>query len=504
MDIRIARGATLAIAYLPLLALAAYSLPVRRAYILALIANVLTIADAFLSPPSVVPVWMTINNRALTIVSSWIIIWVLHRSGRRFYARRGAEDPAAELDAPDGNGDSFARQSLDASPYTGTLHRARPTIRGRAACQRIAIIAHADAPWTAPYAQHFRAAGRDVRLISFHPDRIPGVESVFVGAEPFHPNRHKRLFLTRVPRVRRLLHEFRPDAVLACYIISNGLTAALAWGGPLVVSARGAGVLRQTRRGAPGPPTPLRARVLRFICQHATRVHTVSDEIRDALLRMGVPAWQIACFPLGVDPKEFALAAPPLRPADVPRLICTRRHERVYDIPTLIQAISHLRERGVRVHCTFVGGGDRMEEHRALAGRLKVLDRVEFLGRRPYPELPELLASAHLYVSASHSDGTSSSLLEALSVGLYPVVSDIPANRAWVRPGETGLLFPVGDSRQLANAIEEAISDPDHLARAARDNHAQVEHRGDRRAFNAQMLELVDEAFAEWHAAQGR
>jgi glycosyltransferase involved in cell wall biosynthesis len=68
-------------------------------------------------------------------------------------------------------------------------------------------------------------------------------------------------------------------------------------------------------------------------------------------------------------------------------------------------------------------------------------------------DLPGFLRAADVYVSASSSDGTSSSLLEAMASGLYPVVSDITANRPWVEHGKNGLLFAVGDAASLAEAL---------------------------------------------------
>ena len=53
------------------------------------------------------------------------------------------------------------------------------------------------------------------------------------------------------------------------------------------------------------------------------------------------------------------------------------------------------------------------------------------------------MGRADVYVSLAESDGTSIALLEALALGAVPVLSDIPANRAWVRDGETGGADPL-------------------------------------------------------------
>ena len=51
-------------------------------------------------------------------------------------------------------------------------------------------------------------------------------------------------------------------------------------------------------------------------------------------------------------------------------------------------------------------------------------------------------------------------------MGLYPIVTDIPANRAWIDPGVNGDLFPVGDDQALAGALTSAISATEVRAQA--------------------------------------
>ncbi len=60
---------------------------------------------------------------------------------------------------------------------------------------------------------------------------------------------------------------------------------------------------------------------------------------------------------------------------------------------------------------------------------------------------------ADLYISPSHVDGSSVSLMEALACGLPVLVSDIPANREWITDGANGWLFPDGDADALAAKI---------------------------------------------------
>jgi len=87
------------------------------------------------------------------------------------------------------------------------------------------------------------------------------------------------------------------------------------------------------------------------------------------------------------------------------------------------------------------------------------LDRVTFPGLVKQSELPDFYRTADLYLSASHSDGTSISLLEAMGCGRPVLVSDIPGNKEWVTPGKNGWLFPDGNVEALSQAIVQVLSE---------------------------------------------
>jgi glycosyltransferase involved in cell wall biosynthesis len=93
--------------------------------------------------------------------------------------------------------------------------------------------------------------------------------------------------------------------------------------------------------------------------------------------------------------------------------------------------------------------------------------------------MAEWLGRADLYLSASLSDSTSVSLLEAMASGAVPVVTDIEGNREWVRDGEGARLFAPRDPGALTRAIEAALGDEPWKERARAHNRAVVERRAD-------------------------
>jgi glycosyltransferase involved in cell wall biosynthesis len=120
----------------------------------------------------------------------------------------------------------------------------------------------------------------------------------------------------------------------------------------------------------------------------------------------------------------------------------------------------------------MLGNGSQSSQLRQIFMKAGLEDRVLFPGLVSQADLPRYYHLADLYLSASHSDGTSISLLEAMACGRPVLVSDIPGNREWVQDGANGWLFPDGDENALAQAIVNAVAVRDHLpeiGRAARD-----------------------------------
>lgn len=317
---------------------------------------------------------------------------------------------------------------------------------------RIALISHTDAPWTPHYATWLKARGHDVHVVSFHPKPLPGI-SVHYFTGPAQSDWWPRsTYLRSAFGVRRLLRRLDPDVTLATYFRSNGLVGALAKCGPLVLSTRGVDY---------DFPLPgfLNVRLIRWIAGRAELLHASSPELMEAFERYGVPRERFTVIPLGTDPGRFRPREGPRPPGPV-RILCTRKHEPLYDHPTVVGALALLRDEGLDFRARFVGSGSTLQVTRSMVRDTGLVDRVEFLGDLEQDQMPEQLTWTDLYVSAATSDGSPSSLFEAMSAGLFPVVSDVVANRYWIRHRENGWLFPVGDSRSCAAGLRFAWQEP--------------------------------------------
>ena len=144
----------------------------------------------------------------------------------------------------------------------------------------------------------------------------------------------------------------------------------------------------------------------------------------------------------------------------------------------------------------MLGSGSMEIEIREQLTPAHRLDRVHFAGQVESERLPEYYRAADLYVSASHSDGSSVSLLEAMACGLPALVSDIPGNREWVEPQANGWRFPDGDAEALAQGLIDACHSRDAMRELGQRGRVVAESRADWSKNFPKLLDAYESAFA--------
>jgi glycosyltransferase involved in cell wall biosynthesis len=105
------------------------------------------------------------------------------------------------------------------------------------------------------------------------------------------------------------------------------------------------------------------------------------------------------------------------------------------------------------VNLILLGEGSQGNHIRQILMNGGVMERVHFGGHISQADLLRWYHMADLYISPSHVDGSSVTLMEALACGLPCLVSAIPGNREWIRDGVNGWLFRDGDADDLAEKI---------------------------------------------------
>lgn len=123
----------------------------------------------------------------------------------------------------------------------------------------------------------------------------------------------------------------------------------------------------------------------------------------------------------------------------------------------LVDAFVRVLERRLDARLLLAGEGPEREAIRDRAAALGVLDRIRLLGRRD--DVPQLLALADVFVSASHYEGHPGAVVEAMLAATPVVLSDTPVHRETVGDGEGGLLATVQDSDALARGLSALLDE---------------------------------------------
>ena len=156
-------------------------------------------------------------------------------------------------------------------------------------------------------------------------------------------------------------------------------------------------------------------------------------------------------IPNAVDVESFASVRPHAGP---PRIVSIGRLAFPKDFSTLVEALADARGEW---RASFVGEGPLRAAIAEEVCSRGLESRIELLGTRG--DVPELLASADVFVLSSRSEGFPVSILEAMAVGLPVVATDVGGVAEAVLDGETGLLVPPGDGRALSAALERLLRD---------------------------------------------
>lgn len=145
-----------------------------------------------------------------------------------------------------------------------------------------------------------------------------------------------------------------------------------------------------------------------------------------------------------------------LRERLLPHYICTRAHEKLYNIPCILKAFREVQVVMPDANLVLVGNGD---EHENLIRMVQVLDlkNVTFTGRVDNNDIYRQLDSADIFLSSPTIDNMPVSVLEAMNAGLLVISSSVGGVPYMVENNKTGLLFESGNDDELSKKMLWAI-----------------------------------------------
>ena len=268
--------------------------------------------------------------------------------------------------------------------------------------------------------------------------------------------------------LEQAIREIKPSLIHAGPLHQASYAAAQTGFHPLVQMSWGSDILWQAKRNL------LTRRRIRYSLEHADAVIGDCAAVKKAVMRFGVSGQKIVSFPWGIDLNRFKPGVNPELRAQLGWqntfvILHLRSLELLYDPLTIARAFVGAARKNSALRLLMPGTGSLFDRVRAVFSKANLLDRVNMPGQISQAELPSFYHSADLYLSASLSDGSSVSLMEALASGLPVALTDIPSNSEWVSEGKQGWLFTARHDRALSELILQATeSKLDDMRTAAR------------------------------------
>jgi glycosyltransferase involved in cell wall biosynthesis len=368
---------------------------------------------------------------------------------------------------------------------------------------RIALVAHHGSPLSqatsqeafpppAGVAAHARALARAGHRVTIYARRDsrglpgsaivgPGVTVEHAAAGPPAPLAPGEL-AERVAEFGDYLaqrwHRNPPDVAHA-YFWTSGLAALAALRGldvPLVqtfgtlgVAERWSGRPARARHRAPDEQDG-RIRLESCIARSARAVIASTAAEAAELARMGVPRASVTVVPYGVDTGQFTTEGRVAKRNGRPRLLAVaplEGGEGLDALDVLVRALARV----PGTELVIAGGPTRAQlgKDRAyrnltdLAGRFGVADRLVFTGKVAPDDLPALLRSADLLVSAAPADPLGAVAIAAMACGTPVAACSAGGLRDAVLDGTTGVLVPPGRPDLLARRVRLLLASPVRL-----------------------------------------
>jgi glycosyltransferase involved in cell wall biosynthesis len=185
---------------------------------------------------------------------------------------------------------------------------------------------------------------------------------------------------------------------------------------------------------------------------HALIVDTLIGKKKS--IEIGVPESIIYLLPWGVEEDFWNTEDKDNKFQDLsltnPIYLSTRRHEQIYNIDLVINEF--LSASIPNSTLLVAGEGFRTSYLRSI--KKSSFGNVKFIGHLSREDLKRVYSKSHFYITASSVDGSSVSLLEAMTMRCLVIASRIPGNLEWISQN-SGIIFDLNEN-SLRGALNES------------------------------------------------
>jgi len=312
---------------------------------------------------------------------------------------------------------------------------------------KIVFIADASSIHTKKWVDYFTSKNYRTYLITFSKKNITKCENIFILGNK-KPNKYGNNFyyLKYIPQIISIIKKLEPTHINAHYSYSMGLLGFIAKYFfykkiNFSVVCHGDDILN--------PPYPLILKYInKLILIKADKIIAVSDEIFDKikqLINHNKISDKIFVGQYGIEMEQLELKDL-IKEKEID-LFSNRNFIKDSNWNDILFAINYFKN--LKTIFIMPGIEKNINKLRTKYPFIRILPKIS------YAENISFLKKSRFYISATKSDGTSLSLLEAMYYGAIPIISNINANRSWILDGLNGFLFK--DKKELVEKINKAM-----------------------------------------------
>ncbi len=258
------------------------------------------------------------------------------------------------------------------------------------------------------------------------------------------------------------IKQFKPEVFFTCWSYPDGLAGCLLaklFNRPFFLKVHGSDVNVHCQY-------PVRRKQIVWLANHAKKVMCVSNALKNKLISSGVKQDKPVVIYNGVNKAVFS----PDDQTQAHRILFVGNIKRSKGVFEALEGFAKIAEEFPTFELTFIGDGPDLTELKTNTERLKLSQRVEFLGAKSHTEIADILKSSYLLLLPSHAEGVPNVILEAMSCGIPSVATAVGGIPEILEDGHNGFLVNSIDSQAVANTLKKALQhvwDKDKITNSA-------------------------------------
>ena len=333
---------------------------------------------------------------------------------------------------------------------------------------RICILGNAAYPLLQRRAEALAQHGHDVHVISLESGEIEqcSIHRVYSSAVL---RKFKGHFAGALPKVRRLVQAIEPDVLDIHGASSWGVYVLLPSIAPCVVTVYGPDIYSHAASSL------LLRRMVRMALQRADLVLGSTSVIGSYVRKhVGIDLKdKLRTHSFGIALSEIRSNAEARRRSireefgvnESTRVLLHSRHiAELWRVDTIIEAMPAVLAQNSDIELWFAypepndQGKRLLEKIQARSAVLGFDSKIRWLGFNPYERMISIMHAADVYICVGKADLKASSIDEAVSTGLIPVLSNMPAYADVVHDGHNGFLLSEVNPDTLGSKINMVLS----------------------------------------------